>query len=324
MLGQLNPFSQFIRHGLEAQAMIVCCMAMALLMAAGVLRADEPPKDASTQKTIAQEPSSQLTAADKRRLKDVVRLAFTTMHDGWSSDEVILQDELNASFIKLCKERLPAASEFECNWTLMTLRKAGELSDLPSTKRKNLRHDDYQHASEVAARFLEDKHKDNVDHVLCDPVKRAEFDRIAKSLAPDVEAYRLRKAALALRKARRLSPELVLRVAKWDKTVVALPAEKVVADPKQIVDGPGVYIIRDASGYLYIGESSQLRTRVMKHLDRSDRQSLATYLSERGIKDITVELHAFDPKSDAKDKTLRRAYESDLIRSRKPRFNLAP
>lgn len=284
-------------------------------------------QDADTKPSTdakASSDSKPLDAAAKRRLKDVVRLAYTETHDGWSTDEVILQDELNQKFLAACKGRMPEAAAFDCNWMLMTLRKAGDLSDVSATKRRTQRHDDYLHAAEVAARYLEDKHRTNTDHVLCDPAMRAEFDKLARSIAPDVEPYRLRKAALALRKSRRLQPELVLRVAKWEKEVIALPAEKIVANPKQVSDGPGVYIFRDATGYLYIGESSQLRTRVSKHLDRSDRQSLASYLAEHGIKEVTVELHVFDAKSDAKDKALRRAYESDLIRSRKPRFNLAP
>lgn len=294
-----------------------------VLLSLGALSTD------GTQTLVAQDDpanavESKLDAAAKRRLKDVVRLAYTETHDGWSTDEVILQDELNEKFLAACKQRMPEASAFDCNWMLMTLRKAGDLSDVSATKRKTLRHDDYLHAAEVTARFLEDKHRTNTDHLLSDPKLRAEFDKLAHEIAPDVESYRLRKASFALRKSRRLPPELVLRVAKWDKQVIALPAEKIVENPKQVSDGPGVYIFRDATGYLYIGESSQLRTRVSKHLDRSDRQSLASYLDKHGIKDVTVELHVFDGSSEAKDKSMRRAYESDLIRSRKPRLNLAP
>ena len=98
----------------------------------------------------------------------------------------------------------------------------------------------------------------------------------------------------------------------------------IVKKPEIVPTRPGIYIFRDESGYLYIGESSNLRLRVEKHLDHSDRKSLAHYLWENGNKKITVELHAFDPESKAKDKTVRRAYESELIRSREPRFNITP
>jgi len=65
-----------------------------------------------------------------------------------------------------------------------------------------------------------------------------------------------------------------------------------------------------------------LRNRLKTHLDESDRKSLANYLKEKGVESITIEIHSFDPQSRAKELRVRRAYESELIRSRKPRFNI--
>jgi len=260
----------------------------------------------------------QKSRAEQAAFAEKVVLAFRETHDGWSSDEVVLQDKLNAAFLKKCKELLPKEKPVDCNWTLLNLRKAGKLSGIRSTKRRYDRHEDYIHAAEIAARLMYDKHEISTDRMLCDPNHRAEFDAIAAKTAPGVDAYRLRKASFGLRKSRRLRPELVVRVADWKRKIETFPAEKLVKDGKQIPDVPGIYIFRDASGYLYIGESSRLRGRVSKHLDHSDRKSLAHYLWKNGVKDITVELHAFDPDSRAKIKTVRRAYESELIRSRKP------
>jgi hypothetical protein len=67
-----------------------------------------------------------------------------------------------------------------------------------------------------------------------------------------------------------------------------------------------------------------LRTRVAKHLDHSDRKALAHYFWEEGITDVVVELHAFDPNSDARKTGPRRAYESDMFDKRHPRFNIRP
>lgn len=264
------------------------------------------------------------SAEETRKLKDVVRLSFADVYDGWSSDEVLLQDELNAAFIAACVKRLPEGRAFDFNWTLLNLRKAGQLTDLKSTKRKVTDPDEYLHAAEIAARFVEDKYQVNTDRIICEPKLRAEFDEIARKIAPDISSYQLRKASFTLRKSWRLQPELVSRVATWNKEVVELAGSKIVADDKLVPSKPGVYIIRDKSGYLYIGESSNLRDRVNRHLDESDRKSLAAYLNEQGVKSIVVEIHAFDADSDARLKPMRRAYESDLIRSRKPRFNLAP
>ena len=278
------------------------------------------------EKASARKPGhpASLDAKTRRQVKDVARLAYVTVYDGWSTDEVLLQTKLNDQYLAECRRRMPGIPGFDFNWTLLNLRKAGELRDVSASKRRRDNAENYLHAAEIAARFLEDRYGVNTDRVLCDPELRAEYDGEASKVAPKVEPYLLRKASLTLRKSRRLKPELVLRVADWKKDVVALPAEQAEKESGRVPDLPGVYIFRDETGYLYIGESSSLRDRVKKHLDRSDRQSLATYLAANGVQGVTLELHAFDPESPARLKAMRRAYESELIRSRKPRFNLAP
>jgi predicted GIY-YIG superfamily endonuclease len=260
---------------------------------------------------------------DREAWTRAVQAAFAEVHDGWSSDEVLVRDDLNRAFIASSRSRLPDAGEAKLNWTLLNLRKAGQL-EANVTKRAPQRHEDHAHAAEIAARLTYDKYRQSIDRVLCDPTLRLEFDRIALGVTPDASAYQLRKAALSLRKARQLRPELVARVADWSKQVITLSAEEIVAAPQRVPAGPGIYVFRDSRGYLYIGESEDLRGRVTKHLDHSDRQSLARYLWQEGVAGVTVELHAFDPDSNARYKEMRRAYESELIASRRPRFNIAP
>jgi len=262
-------------------------------------------------------------SVDRDALARAVQEAFVAVHDGWSADEVLVRDDLNAALVARCRNVLPEADEAQINWMLLNLRKAGQLK-AEVTKQAPLHHEQYAHAAEIAARQMYDKYQLSIDRVLCDPKLRQEFDRIARSVTPDVSAYELRKAALGLRKARQLRPELVARVAAWNKQVIVLPARQVLADPRRVPDTPGIYIFRDASGYLYIGESESLRARVTKHLDHSDRKSLARCLWQEGIDGVTVELHAFDPDSNARHKEMRRAYESELIHSRQPRLNIAP
>lgn len=297
------------------------------LWAASIVGAsdDEPPNKpaaSSSAKPSSAESPKRSTAA-RQQLADVVTVAFQEVHDGWSTDEVVLKDDLNDKFLAKCREKLPDIAATEFNWTLLNLRKAGKLGTV-TTRRTRQDHDDYQHAAEIAARFLQDKHEQTIDRLLCDPERRAEFDKAALAVAPDVEPYRLRKAAFGLRKARQLQPELAVRIADWNKQVVTHSAAAIAADGKLAPEAPGVYIFRDETGYLYIGESSNLRQRVNQHLDRSDRKSLANYLWEKGNRDITIELHVFGKDTPAKDKTRRRAYESELIKSRKPRLNIAP
>ena len=118
--------------------------------------------------------------------------------------------------------------------------------------------------------------------MLCEPSRRIEFDEIAHSIAPDVSPYRLRKAALGLRKARRLQPEIVKRIASWECEILTFDAEALLTEPDLIPRKPGVYLLRDQSGYLYIDEAGSLRTRVVKHLDHSDRKNARSLLLGAG------------------------------------------
>ena len=263
-------------------------------------------------------------AIDADSISEVVKRAFLDTHQGYSTDEVIICDRLNVAFIQACKRKLLSVDEKTFNWRLMSLRKQGKLGRV-TTKRKQANHEDYLHAAEIAARHVYDKYNKTVDRAFCEPELRRIFDAIAREVAPDVSNYLLRKAAMKLRKNRQLKPELVPRVASsWGKRVLSFAADDIVADPNLVPRGPGVYILRDTSGYLYIGESKDLYFRVKQHLDHSDRKSLAHYFWKEGIRDITVEIHVFDPNSDARRKSCRQAYESNLIEVRQPRLNIRP
>jgi predicted GIY-YIG superfamily endonuclease len=256
-------------------------------------------------------------------LRDEVKAAFIATHCGRSTDDVVINPELNAAFISECRKRLVDVLEFDANWTLMNLRKSASLGDV-TTDRIRIDHSLYEHASQIAARFMEDQTQLTIDRVLCAPGARSDFDAIALSIAPEVAVYRLRKAALGLRKASRLQPEIVKRIANWERQIVSFPAEELAIKIDLIPMNPGVYIFRDKSGYLYVGEASNLRLRVGKHLDHSDRKALARYFWENGVENVTVELHAFAEDSEARRQSARRAYESDLIAKRQPRFNIRP
>jgi len=258
------------------------------------------------------------TGTDENR---IIAAAFRAMHNGRSTDDVVINDTLNQDFIDECRKSGVTLSAFELNWKLLNLRKASLLGPV-ATRSTRQYHEPYLHAAEIAARHVEDKYQATIDQIMCDPVRRLEFDVIAKSVSGDVSEYCLRKAALKLRKGRRLQPELIKRVADWDTTILQFSAEELAEDPDKIPRNPGVYLFADATGYLYIGEAGTLRTRVAKHLDHSDRKALARYLWEQGIEGLMVELHVFDPTSNGRLKGHRKAYESDLIRHRRPRFNI--
>ena len=250
-----------------------------------------------------------------------VKSAFLRVSGGRSTDDVIIDDALNKAFTDACLEIVPTATPFDCNWTLIKIRKSSGLGPV-AERRSREQYGDILHAAEIAARHMQDKHRLSIDRMFCHPELRQEYDFFASAVAPGVGSYLLRKAAFRLRKGHELKPELIRRVADWGSIVSCYPADQLIKSPELVPRNPGVYLFSDRSGYLYVGEADSLRVRIRKHLDHSDRKALARYLWAMGTTDLRVEFHAFDPESDGRKQACRRAYEAELIRSRRPKFNI--
>ncbi|MEQ1826825.1 MAG: GIY-YIG nuclease family protein [Pirellula sp.] len=258
---------------------------------------------------------------------EAIRIAFEKASDGWSVDELLLQDELRANFMHQCalQETLlqKKFSDKQLFERLVQIRKAGKLP-LKSTQRSRADLEAWHPIAEIASRQMVDKYNLNVDQWLVDPDALKRFDQLALEIDANADGYAVRKAALQLRKSRRLQPELLARVVDWKRTIQSMSVSQAEAALLSLPTNPGVYIFRDESGYLYIGQSNNLKTRLTKHLDRSDRKSLSSYLKSKQGDEITLELHIFEEGSPAIQTVVREAYESELIRTRKPRLNVAP
>ena len=90
------------------------------------------PSSSSAEVTNASENKFQKSLDEIKAHDDLIINAFKATHDGWSSDEVVLQDDLNQKFLQVCSEKLNAvgianADPAAVNWRLMALRKAGKL-----------------------------------------------------------------------------------------------------------------------------------------------------------------------------------------------------
>ena len=311
---------------------VVCTIAISCELSA-VAQTTEPTNSLRAKKQTASQSESTPASPSNHAVRSpkfdsVVVNAFKAIHQGYSSDEVILNDELNKNFLDACKTQLPQterpeATAYDLNWRLMNLRKAGKLN-VKATRSNRTSVIHVAHVAEIAARTMHDKHSISSDQVMANPLHRSEFNAIVESIDPGVDLYSARKAAFQLRKARRLRPELITRIADWGRVVKTHAAKTIAANPDLIPAHPGVYIFRDATGYLYIGQSDDLRTRLKSHLDQSHNESLANYLGAKNLKQISIEVHSFEPDSQARKTMVRRAYESELIASRKPKFNLQP
>ena len=252
---------------------------------------------------------------------------FVASYDGWSSDEVLLDDQRRSRFIAACRKKengLPDLTNDEICELLLKLRKRG--GQLPAATKRQARDPGRDHlipVAEISARRLHDELGRHTDAILVSSQCRKLFDSIAETVLPGCDKYLVRKTALQLRKTRRLKPELLARVTDWKLKIREDSVPNLAANSDEISERPGIYIFRDASGYLYIGQASNLRRRLSEHLEESDRPALADYLTS-GSADVRVEIHVFQPGSPGEQLAIRRAYESDLIRTRKPRLNLAP
>lgn len=317
-MGQLNR-SPFATTFLAAPLLVALAVGLALIPRS--LAQEDLSVDHSN-------PTDQRPQETTKRISDAMILeAFKMAHDGWSVDELLIQDALRSNFLNAFRSSSnlgPAAiHDKQLLERLIQLRKAGKLP-VKSTKRNPWETTKWLPIAEIASRQMMDRFQANVDQWLVDPSLLDKFDTAVRSIDSESNPEEVRRAALRLRKSRRLKPELMARVVDWKRDIISMSVEQAASNLNELPQNAGIYIFSDKTGFLYIGQSNNLRTRLSKHLDQSDRKSLFEYLRANSQDQITLELHVFAKDSPANDTAAREAYESDLIRTRHPRFNVAP
>jgi site-specific DNA-methyltransferase (adenine-specific) len=221
-------------------------------------------------------------------MRKLVIEAFLETRDGFSPDRVLADPALNDRFLAACRRKGTTKPSVDLNLALLNARKASELKRLHSIRTTIVGQDQFRFASEVAIRFLERRDGISLDLVLCDPDRALEFDRIASSICPGHLALEYRWAALGLRKKRELRPELVSRIVPRVRVSRAKIAN---LEAGGIPIEQGVYVLQTSTTTLYVGEAENLRKRLAKHLDHSDRKGLARWLWDNGFEDLFLELH---------------------------------
>ena len=150
---------------------------------------------------------SKLNGPDGRQYVDneiPIVLAFLDSREGFSTDQLLADPDLNAAFVAACAREGAPGTPNEWNRTLLRLRKAGRLPKVDVYRRRRLTDaqiDPYSFASEIAWHCVESKRQlASLDDIFCDPAAAAEFDQIAARYAPGYAPFDYRWAALWIRK----------------------------------------------------------------------------------------------------------------------------
>ena len=247
----------------------------------------------------------------------IIRDSFIQTRNGYSADRVIADKDINRRFVECCRQSGLSQPIEELNACLMNARKSGRLAGLPLAIKTSFKdEDEYRFASEVAARFLEHQRGLTVDQIICNPQIASEFDALAESIAPGHSSLQYRWAALNLRKSKRLRPESISHIVDSSATNLGAVNNLNITD---VAAAQGVYLFYCASATLYIGETTNLRKRITKHLDHSDNKGLAHWFWGNGFSEVHLELRILPASTTQR---VRCAVERELIRSRKPLFNI--
>lgn len=214
--------------------------------------------DPEVREVLFEEAQRQLT------LHGIVE-AFRLTYQGFSTDRLVADPELNEHFIDACRRLGLAGSPRMWNSLLFRLRKAGRLSLFPASRVTSMSWKDcdpYVFASEIAYRQLMDQGARGLDAILCDPDLADRFDQIAGSFAPGFSPLEYRWAALKLRKEARVARTRGATLLPEKLSVAAT----VAANNLKTADLPqvsGVYRVRaESRGVVYIGETLDLQTRL--------------------------------------------------------------
>jgi hypothetical protein len=250
-------------------------------------------------------------------MREIVRDAFLAVRGESSPDVVVANPELNAQFIRECQERGLTVPTATLNLTLLNLRKSSDLKGVKSRRVFVPNQEDFRFGSEIAARVLERRYHVSVDQIICDPERAREFDALSAGIAPGFSSFQYRWAALSLRKAKRLRPELLGKVIAAE-AVVTQRVEEVKVN--ELPTRAGLYLFIEPNQVLYVGECRNLQKRVGKHLDHSDNKGLAHWLWQNGVTTLHLEYHVLPVGVSTR---VRKAMEIELIRSRNPLYNVA-
>lgn len=218
-------------------------------------------------------------------LLPLVVQAFAEVRQGWSADYVLLNPEFDLQFIQLCWRLGAVAAAEELNWTLMNARKDGKLKGLSADRSFSLPKrelDLFCFAAEMAMRELQDRawHEEqrdglSLDKLLCSPRLSAEFDALARRVAPGFTSLQYRWAAMGLRKARRLAPK-----------PLAMPLFEEFGRlgdvrPSRVPTDAGIFWVTSEDRSAYVGVAANLRLQTDAFIERLGSSACPEWVQDK-------------------------------------------
>ncbi len=279
------------------------------------LEAEAEAEGTSLNQLVVAKLAVQLDNLAGGRLASIIQ-AFGEVRDGYSVDRVIADPQLNRRFLRRCREFGLSGTDYDLNWALMNARKKGDLSHLPKTKRYTISEiDEFEYASELAVRYLQQEKTVSLDQIMCDPELAGEFDGYASRLAPGFSSLQYRWAALGLRKAGRLGGE----AGEIDRMPDLDPLGKVATlRLGKVPEVGGLYLFSSEDERVFLGQTDNLRHRMDRHMEVSASHGLPDWLWDTKKKPLQIWVAGLPEVT----RSIRQKMEVLLVRMWKPLLNL--
>jgi len=251
----------------------------------------------------------------------MIAQAYLESRDGYSTDRVIADPELDKRFLHRCRELGAVGTDYEINWKLMSARKNSYLKDMPKTRKYTPRRiDDFEYASEIAlahvCRVFARQYPEGIslDRIICDPVIAAEFDKFADAISPGFLPLEYRWAAFGVRKAagRYKKQAAKAKLPTFDRLGVtkSIKASKIPAKS-------GIYIFRNEDDSIFIGETEDLRNRIERHFECSESQGIPDWVYHQQKSPLELGIVVFESAKS----TMRKISELRAISEFSPLLN---
>lgn len=189
--------------------------------------------------------------------------AFKETSEGYSSDRVVADPELNRAFIANLRQRGIGGNPKDWNRSLLNLRKANRLHLGRPTKRTKLDPkvlDRCEIAIEYALAQMQRQTSLTLDSLLCDPIAVREFDRLAAQIISGIDVLYCRWAALRIRKYRKDWCSYGFQIADAFRSTRFSRGQPLAAISLAKVPAvAGLFHLQVQSQSLYVGQTSNLR-----------------------------------------------------------------